>query len=126
MRKPLIAVLAAVALLPACGDAAPAGNTYVSTTVEGRRLVDGTTIRLAFDGDDLEVEAGCNILSGPYRLENGRLSADLGTTQMGCEPAREAQDAWLFHVLNRGVATEIGDDELTLVDDDIRIVFERD
>lgn len=116
MRTTLALVLLAGAILAACGGSEDEpvrsdGGTprvddgdYRSTAVEEdggpRPLVDGTTISLRLDDGRIVVNAGCNTMSGEYRLEDGVLMVDpLATTEMGCDPPRHEQDAWLAELL---------------------------
>jgi heat shock protein HslJ len=83
------------------------GREFVSQDVAGRVLVAGTQIAIRFQRDDLSASAGCNALGAPYRLDeidatSGALIVDassLATTDMGCDPARSTQDAWLADFL---------------------------
>jgi heat shock protein HslJ len=125
MRKsklPSIALLLLPLVAAACGDASSSGNTAKlvgrtflsdSITVEGeqRALVAGTHIRITFYTDRrITASAGCNMLSGAFDTEDGRLVVDeLGSTEMGCDAARHAQDEWLASVLT-GNATYVLDD----------------
>ena len=43
------------------------GTTYTSTSVEGRELVSGSAIELAFEDDTMSVWAGCNSMFGVLR-----------------------------------------------------------
>jgi heat shock protein HslJ len=110
-------------------DGGPEGTTFVVTTVTEagtpRPLVEGTEIRLRFDDGQLSITAGCNSMSGRYRLVDGTLTVEsLATTEMGCDPARMDQDTWvagLFAVpveLSLGAEPSIvsGDTVLTLAD----------
>ncbi|MER3417918.1 MAG: hypothetical protein C4343_02130, partial [Chloroflexota bacterium] len=121
-------VLTAIALVGACGGAsfspgtAPTprpsgdsgagpngldGRTFISTqvTVDGRPrgLVPGTRILLDVRDGRIGASAGCNQLGGRYRLDGDVLVVTgAAVTEMGCDPARHAQDEWLFDLLGRG------------------------
>ena len=88
MRRAVMSLcLATFMTLAACGDdsagsdassdASPtpvaaadlAGRTFVSTTVTGFELIDGTEIRISFEEDHLSASAGCNTMGGAYRIE---------------------------------------------------------
>lgn len=104
-----------------CSAAGPqlADRAFLSTAVTdggvARPLVAGTRIRLSFSGSTLGASAGCNSMSGTYRLEGGRLISDGGAmTEMGCDQAREAQDQWLIALLGSQPAIRLTGDELTL------------
>jgi heat shock protein HslJ len=97
-----------------------AGRTFVSTSVtEGgkpRTLVDGSRIALTFDREGrLLANAGCNIISGPVRLDGGQLKApDLSTTEIACDPELQQQDTWLAGVLKAGPSWRLDGSNLTL------------
>lgn len=108
MNRHVTAVLGLALLTLACNAAAAPGGlegrTFLSidVTVNGiqQPLVPGTRISLTFRDGTVHASAGCNSLSGGYRLDGGRLVVDsLGGTEMGCDPDRHAQDerlaAWL-------------------------------
>ena len=73
----------------------------MSTWVEGEALVDGTEITLTFEREQLSAGAGCNTLFGGFQeIAAGTLIADqLAQTQMACDDALQAQDAWLSELL---------------------------
>lgn len=119
----VVAVLVAVGLVAAgCGDQGGgsvgttpgvSGTTYVVTGVtEGgapRALVDGTQIRLRFEDDRLVVTAGCNTISGRYRLDGVRLRVEgLSSTDLGCDASRTDQDAWIARLLRTPVELTTG------------------
>ncbi len=59
-------------------------------------LVAGSTIRLTILDSTIRLEAGCNTMSGPARVEDSHLVlGELATTEMGCAQALLDQDAWL-------------------------------
>lgn len=73
-----------------------AGLDFLLESAEGFMPVQGTTVRLSFDATSLNISGGCNSLFGTYSLCDGRICvADLGTTDIGCEPALHEQDTWL-------------------------------
>lgn len=123
VRRVMVTVGVVVGLVAvaagACGDAGPSGEgdagpsgevglggrTFLSEAVTEagvpRPLVDGTQIRLEFHDDGrLTATAGCNILGGSVDVREDRIVvADLSTTEIGCDPARHAQDEWLARFL---------------------------
>ena len=120
-------------LLAACGSdgggtATPAsagaltdaiGRTYVSTgvAVDGKphALVAGSQVRLTLQDDSVNADAGCNLMSGAFRLRGDRLEVDaLAGTEMGCEPALMQQDQWLVGLLTSSPAIAASGDRLTL------------
>jgi heat shock protein HslJ len=95
------------------------GRTFLSTgvTTNGAPypLITSTRIRLAFDDGRLVASAGCNTMGGQYRVQDGLLHVtDLATTDMGCDPERHAQDAWLAKVLGGRPAVRLNGNDLTL------------
>lgn len=118
--------VAAVLLLPAgCGDQDGTagrpdpldGRTFVVTgvTVAGEpyAVVPGTQVRLAFADGTLGISAGCNRLSGDYRLDGDRLTVGpIGGTEMGCARELMDQDAWVAGLFAGPV--EVGADAGTL------------
>lgn len=96
-------------------DTGPDGTTYVVTAITEagtpRPLVEGTEIRLGFDGGQLSITAGCNSMSGRYELSDGTLTVEsLATTEMGCDPARMDQDTWVAGLFARPVELRTGAD----------------
>lgn len=104
------------------------GRTFTSVDVEARTLVPGTRIEVAFQDDGrLTARAGCNTLGGRVRTDGGRMVVeDLGSTAMGCDPARLGQDQWLAGLLASGPSWQMsggtlvlraGDTTIRLLDD---------
>lgn len=97
------------------------GRTFLATSAtEGgkpRDLVAGTTVSLWFADDGrLVANAGCNTMSGPVRLDAGRVDVDgdLSMTEMGCDAPRHAQDAWLSEFLAAAPSWRLDGDELVI------------
>lgn len=125
--------LASALLFGACGGggsgtAEPTGQslegrTFISTGVEGRALVAGSTVRVAFGNGTVQASAGCNSMSGAYRIDGGRLVAgQLATTEMACDPALMEQDRWLADLLN-GATVGLDGDTLTLTKGTTRLTL---
>lgn len=123
-HRTLLVALASAVLLGACsGGASPTpaptprgieGRTFLSTGVEGRGLVAGSTVRLQFRNGTLSASAGCNSIGGPYRIDGDRLVVDqLATTEMACDPALMEQDRWVADLLD-GATIALDGDTLTL------------
>jgi heat shock protein HslJ len=117
----LAPVVAAAIVLGGCSAAAfqAADHAYLSVGVtEGgaaKRLVPGTRIRLDFGGTNLTASAGCNSMSGAYRVDGGRLRFEnTATTAMGCDAERHAQDEWLSTFLASGPVVTLAGSDLTL------------
>jgi heat shock protein HslJ len=78
-------------------------------------LVAGTRIRITFRATDLGASAGCNSIGGTYRIEDGRLVFEGGAmTEMGCDPARDAQDDWLATLLGSKPTVRLTGNDLAL------------
>ena len=80
------------------------GRIFLSTgvTVDGApfALADGTRIRLVFDNGTLSASGGCKIIGGDLDIDGDVLHfSGASMTEMGCEPARMAQDDWLVTFL---------------------------
>jgi heat shock protein HslJ len=138
-----VAVLAAaVALLAAaCGDdnSAPAdtdaspdgpsvlaidGATYLSETVTGYTLVDGSVLRLSFDGDRLSADAGCNTMGGGFSVTDGKIVLDgpMMQTEMFCDGLMD-QESWFAELLAASPAITQDGDRITLATDDVTLVM---
>jgi heat shock protein HslJ len=144
MLAPTVARLVSLVAVPlaafaaGCGSAddaptetvapsALAGKSFVSTSVDGHELVEGTRLQLTFADDRLTYSGGCNQQLAPWQLADGTLqiTADPAGTLMACEPALEAQDQWFTQQLGEGLDVSNGDDgRLTLTHGDVRITFE--
>jgi heat shock protein HslJ len=125
-------VLPALAAVAACGPGAGAdgssggvsaadldGRTFLSTSAtsagQPHELVPGTRIQLTFEDGRVSANAGCNQMSGAYTLDGATLVVDsLATTQMGCDPARHAQDEWLSGLLTGRPSIALTGDDLTI------------
>lgn len=90
-------------------------SVAVTDNGAARPLVAGTRIRLDFRGTDLGASAGCNSIGGTWSVEGGKLVFDgAGMTEMGCDPARHAQDDWLVELLGSRPTILLNGNELTL------------
>ncbi len=137
MKIILLATAALLAVtLSGCGDEEPTtmandeaaglslddldGRAFASVRVDGRQLVDGTQIRLGFDGDAVQADAGCNHLFGTLAVEGDTLTAsNMGGTEMGCPDGLQDQDAWLSEFLSAGAEVVLDGDTLTLAKDGV-------
>ncbi len=90
------------------------GRTFLSTKVDGPALVAGSVVRVTFRDGGVAVHAGCNSMSGSYRIDGDRLVVgQLATTEMACEPDLMAQDQWVAGLLN-GATIALDGNTLTL------------
>lgn len=124
----LLAVLATA--FAGCGDAADApdaadleGRGFASTSVEGRTLVPGSQVTIAFESERLSVNAGCNTIAGGWSVADGRLRTDgeLAQTQMACPDALMRQDDWLGSFLSAEPRIALDGDDLTLAGEEATI-----
>jgi heat shock protein HslJ len=135
MRAAWVQATAVLVLgLAACGEPEASssaadsldGRVFVSTDVTGHQLVDGTTITLSFDGDQLGANAGCNQLGGTWSLDGDVLVVpdDMVMTEMACDPpARMDQDTWLASFLTSRPTVALDGDTLTLTSGDVTITM---
>jgi heat shock protein HslJ len=102
------------------------GTTYVSSSVEGHDLAEGTHLRLEFADGRMSANAGCNTMSGELAVRAGRLSwtGAPATTMMGCPQELMDQDQWLSRLLVDGVDATLDGRTLTLSDGDVTIRLE--
>jgi heat shock protein HslJ len=121
-------LLAVIALVTGCGEEDGDGRDD-PTLMEGRELVEGTTLSLTFDRGDMSAVAGCNTLFGPFVDADSELRwiNEPASTMMGCDPALSEQDDWLRTVLTEGLQI-VDDDEADLVleGDGVRIEMTRE
>jgi heat shock protein HslJ len=126
-----LALLIAVTAMSACstgggaGASAPSieGRTFLSTALAGHSLVPGSTVRIDFAGGRIGASAGCNHLSGPYAVTDGRLVlGQVAMTAMGCPGPLQDQDAWLVSFLG-GAAVQTAGDTLTLANGDVTMTL---
>jgi len=99
------------------------GTTYVSTSVTGHDLVEGSTINLSFEGSRMQLSAGCNIMSAAYDVTDGTLAwtGDPAATMMACPDDLMAQDQWLIELFQDGVTATSDGSTLTLANDEVTI-----
>lgn len=128
----MMSVVVAAALVSAgCaggGAASPSaltldGRTFLSTNVQGRELVPGSSIRLTFPGGRIGISAGCNQMSGLYAVVDGHLRAtQMMTTEMGCAPPLMAQDSWVGAFID-GATVALAGETLTLGHGDVSMTL---
>jgi heat shock protein HslJ len=108
------------------------GRQFVSVLVtengKSKQLVTGTRIRLGFSDGSLSAYAGCNHMSGDYKVVDGRLTiGDLATTEIGCPANLAAQDEWLAQLLGSNPTVTVADNplgELSLENDTTKADFQ--
>lgn len=125
----LVFILAACAGSPGGTSPSPdpgsvEGRTFLSTKVDGKALVPGSRVRLAFENGNLSGSAGCNSFGGSYRLDGGRLLTDqMFMTEMACAEPLMAQDAWVQTLLG-GAAVTLDGDTLVLARDGVVLTLQ--
>ena len=99
------------------------GRTFLSTKIEGQTLVDGSTIRISFNGTNIGVSAGCNSMGGRFAVDGNTLLLDqMGTTDMACDPALMDQDSWIVEFLS-GATIALDGDTLVLTRGDTTLTL---
>jgi heat shock protein HslJ len=122
MLVALLLVLAACGQRPTGEAAAPApdplrGRTFLATAVteDGRPRDMRLSLQFTDDGR-LVAKASCNSMQGQVDTADGRLVIDggLATTDLGCDEARHAEDAFVARVLGGSPSWELKGDALTI------------
>lgn len=86
---------------------------YQATAAVGHEIVADSTITVTFDGSRIVVNAGCNIMSGAYTIDSGRLVVgEMMMTAMGCPQPLMDQDAWVAAFL--GSSPDVSSDGSTV------------
>jgi heat shock protein HslJ len=97
------------------GDTSLDGRAFVSTSVEGQDLVEGSKIAITFDDGSLAMYAGCNNAVGAYTLTDGTLTVGpMAQTRMACEDALMAQDTWILAMLEAGPTVTSDGENITI------------
>ena len=128
MKLAALVLLATVAtVLVSCGDDGGGATTdgirgltwTTSEIITGgapTAMPAGVRLELTLGTDGrLGARAGCNSMSGTYRISNGRLDVGgLGQTEMGCAAELMANDATIASLLSSRPAIVLAGDTLTL------------
>jgi len=79
-------------------------------------IAPGSTISLTFAQGRVAAQAGCNNISGAYKVSGDTLSVSpqMVSTMMACDPALMAQDTWLTAFLSSSTTWTYADGTLTL------------
>ncbi|WP_020392638.1 META domain-containing protein [Kribbella catacumbae] len=120
----VVVAAAGMMLLSACGSESSAGGSLtgrsflsISVTEDGKpkQLAPNTRIGLRFKDGNVHAETGCNQLGGEVSTDDGKLTVgELGGTEMGCDPARHAQEDWVGQLLRDRPTWKLEADKLTL------------
>lgn len=100
-------------------------GSFVGTAITGYQPVADTQLTLAFEGDQMSANAGCNTLGSTYTFEGGVLawSGTPRATMMACSDELMAQDAWLTDLFTKGVDATLDGSTLTLTSGDVEITL---
>jgi heat shock protein HslJ len=97
---------------------------FLLDSAEGYAPVPGTTISVGFSDEGFGFYAGCNSYFGPYTLCGDKLCIEgLGGTEIGCDAARSAQDAWLTEFFTSEPQMGLQGNTLTFVSAEATLVF---
>ena len=124
-------LIPAFLVLGACGSDDSSGSVpdvdgreFISTEMVGHQLVDGSTIRLAFEDGSVAANSGCNSMSGGYSFDGDILQVEMmAMTEKGCDEALMDQDAFLSGFLTSGPTVAVDGDEMTLMSGEEQITF---
>lgn len=113
--------LLAVLLLIGCGGGPGAesetvkleGRSFTGEIVDGKELVQGSTLRVTFEEGRIGFDADCNLMSAPYELVNGHLelTGEIIGTLRGCPPELMAQDQWLTEFFSATPSISVLDEQ---------------
>lgn len=114
--------------IPSAGPVDPAeellDRQFLLESADGYTPVGGTTISVSFSDEGFGFSAGCNSHFGEYTLCDGKLCiSGLGSTEMGCDPDRHAQDEWLADFFTSSPRIDLEGDQLTFTGADATLVF---
>jgi len=131
--RPALLALLSAALSNSCAgsngdESSPprlAGRDFVSQSVTGFELVQGTRIRLSFTDREIDAYAGCNHLSSTYRIEGEvlKFAGEYGSTAIGCSPELQAQDDFVSNFFRSNPSFVLEEPELTLMTDSVTITL---
>jgi heat shock protein HslJ len=102
-----VLVVAGCGLIPGTGGVvALDGSEWRLVWIDRQAPIAGTEPTIAFDAGQLSGTTGCNSLFGGYTLSGGAFEVgELGSTMMGCDAPRSAQEQQIVERL--GGATTI-------------------
>ncbi|MGI8928644.1 MAG: META domain-containing protein [Candidatus Limnocylindrales bacterium] len=104
---------------PAANGQALNGRTFLSVKITDggvvKPLVPNTVIRISFTDGQIGASAGCNTIGGTFIIDGDTLIFQGGgMTEMGCDPARHAQDDWLTAILGARPTISLNGNDLVL------------
>ena len=101
-----------------------ADRAFVSESVEGWTLVEGSEVRVWFSATDAMASAGCNSWGGPYELVDGKLVLNrLGGTAVACVGDLGDQDTWIVDLISAAPSLVLDEPRLTLTTPDFRLTL---
>ncbi|HTA21695.1 MAG TPA: META domain-containing protein, partial [Polyangia bacterium] len=130
MRVRVAVVLLASTVVGGCGGgtadsalrARLVGRSFVSQSVDGLRLVEGSQVNVSFDDTGVNASAGCNSFGGPFDIQGGVLKMSmLESTAIGCAAPLAAQDGWLSSFLLAGPTLALTDPTLDMSTADVQV-----
>ena len=142
MLRPVIAALAAILLVAACGTAAspttvsdpsvavdPAGQWRLAAgSVDGQQLVlpPDVPVTLVVEGSGVSGRSACNQYFGQFTIVDGRVTlGGLGGTEMACEEPIMMLEAAYLAGLAKVDAARMDGTALVLTGPDVELRFER-
>jgi heat shock protein HslJ len=100
------------------------GRGFVSSSVTGYDLVDGSEITMNFLDDSVSVNAGCNTMNGGFEIADGAFVADqFAMTMMACDDPLMAQDTWLSEFLSSSPSISLDGSTLSFSGDEVTITL---
>ncbi|MCK9544750.1 MAG: META domain-containing protein [Novosphingobium sp.] len=107
-------VLGACATPPPSTAPALAGSQWTFTTIDGATPASGKA-HLAFEADRFSANVGCNGMGGPWKIENGRLTAGpVIRTRMYCQGPVWGQEEAVAALLDKGADITVEGNRMTL------------
>ena len=99
------------------------GRTFVSTSVTGHDLVEGSTLSVAFEDGRVAVNGGGNVQGSQAVLEGTtlRFAHPPISTRMWPGEELQAQDDWISEIFLSGVDVALEGPDLTLTTGDVTI-----
>jgi heat shock protein HslJ len=142
MLRPIIAALAALRFVAACGGAwspttpsdppaavDPAGQwQLVAGSVDGQQLVlpPDVLVTLVVEGSGVSGRSACNQYFGEFTIVDGRVTlGGLGGTEMACEEPIMVLEAAYLAGLAKVDAARMDGEALVLTGPDVELSFER-
>lgn len=124
-----VGVLAGMSLLAACN--AGSGNpltdppsqvvddskarSFLATSADGIELSPGDVITIKLYDGTISAYISCNEIGGDYSIVDGQLTVGtMSTTDVACQPPNDAQDGWVWSLLESSPRFELNGSVLTI------------